>query len=348
MALVGDLVGYAVNGVVFGSILALAAIGLTLVYGILRLSNFAHGDLLTLGAYSAFLFGVLNPSWGPAMALVLAAAAAILIVVDRRRSLGLLPTERRILAAVGAVLALAAVGQGVMPLLGTSFGLAILLAMTAVPLFNLGLDRIVWRPLRRKKATVVTLIITSIGIALALRNALAMYFGPDLLTYELPFRPSYVIGGSIIITQIQILTIVTAALLILGVHVLLKYTQVGKSLRAVSDDPELARVAGIDVDRMIAYVWIIGGALTAVGGILLALNRNIHPELGWQAILPIFAAVVLGGIGSAYGAMLGALVIAVAMEVSVAWIPDYRLAVGFGILILVMLFKPEGIMGVKR
>ncbi len=348
MALLQTLAGFAVNGVVFGSILALAAIGLTLVYGILRLSNFAHGDLLTLGAYMAFLFSTLQPGWGPTAALFLAVGAVILVLVDSRRALGLLPTERRLLLAAAGVLALAGLGQGWLPILGGGFALAILLAVVAVPLFNLGIDRIIWRPLRRKKATVVTLIITSIGVALALRNLIALYFGSDLQTYARPFRPSYIIGGSIIITQTQLVTVATASVLILGVHVLLKYTQVGKSLRAVSDDLELARVAGIDVDRMIAYVWILGGGLTGIGGVLLALNRNIHPELGWQTILPIFAAVVLGGIGSAYGAMLGALVIAVAMEISVAWIPDYRLAVGFGILILVMFVRPEGIMGVKR
>ncbi len=348
MALAQTLLGYAVNGIVFGSILALAAIGLTLVYGILRLSNFAHGDLLTLGAYTAFLFGTLQPGWGQPAALLLAAAFIALVLVDGRRPLGLLPTERRLLVAAGAILAAASVGQGWLPVLGGGFALAILLAVATVPLFNLGLDRIVWRPLRRKKATVVTLIITSIGVALALRNLLAMYFGTDLQTYARPFRPSYVIGGSIIITQTQVATVATAGVLILGVHLLLKYTQVGKSLRAVSDDLELARVAGIDVDRMIAYVWILGGGLTGIGGVLLALNRNVHPELGWQTILPIFAAVVLGGIGSAYGAMLGALIIAVAMELSVAWIPDYRLAVGFAILILVMFIRPQGIMGVKN
>jgi neutral amino acid transport system permease protein len=121
----------------------------------------------------------------------------------------------------------------------------------------------------------------------------------------------------------------------------------GKAMRALSDDVDLARVAGVDVDRVVLYVWLIAGSLTTLSGVLLGLLRNIHPNLGWFLLLPIFSAVILGGIGSAYGAMAGGYVIGLAMELSPAFgLPvAYKPAVGFAAMILVLLLRPEGIAG---
>jgi len=357
MADAGLLLDFAINGLVLGSILALAAIGLTLVYGILNLSNFAHGDYLTLGAYSAFLFNVTLAKNGSITAAVWVGTIAALVLpgvaaVDRWRLHRLNATERRVLVGAGAVLLLTTGAQvwgadlGLSRIFSDGILLPTMLAVLSVPAFAVLMDLLLWRPLRRKRATLLTFIIVSIGLALALRHLIAMRFGSSLQTFDrttgLPFE-----FGDIVITRVQLTIIVVAVVLILLVHLFLRYTRVGKALRALADNPDLARASGIDVDRMILYVWIISGALAAVAGVLLALNVNVNPSLGWRLILPIFASVVLGGIGSAYGAMLGAMVIGLSMELSVAidTSGSYRPAVAFMVLIVVLLVRPQGILG---
>ena len=352
MVTIDTIVAYTLNGIVLGSILALAAIGLTLVYGILNLSNFAHGDYLTLGAYLAFLFNVTMPhedslQWALAIGLLLAGVALAAWVTKRWLS----PSERIVcLVAGGVLLAFAAVqmlGVTAAPdFLRSPFMLAAVLSIVLLPLFAIGLDFAIWKPLRKKRATVLTLIIVSIGVALALRNLIALYFGSGLMSYARPVEPPVFIGGYIL-RQTQVYALITAAVLILAVHLFLRYTRAGKALRALSDNIELARVTGIDVDRMILYVWALAGGLAAIAGILLAMNVNLNVNLGWYIILPTFAAVILGGIGSAYGAMAGALVLGIAWELSTIWSSAYRPASAFIVLILVLLIRPQGIFGGK-
>lgn len=347
-----QLVSFFANGIVLGSIIALAAIGLTLVYGILNLPNFAHGDYVTLGAYGAFFFVVTSSlaeqRWVTTVLVVVLVAAAI---VDDAWFDRLTRTERGTAAGVALPLLLALIAERADPAFLPSFVthelfLAALLAMALVAVFSVAMEYLVWRPLRQRNATIVTFIIVSIGLALALRNVLAVRFGSELQDYGLPLLPALAIGP-VRVTQFQILTVALAGLLVGAVHVVLKYSRVGKALRAIGDNMDLARVSGVDVDRMVVYLWLISGALCGVAGVLLALNVNVNPNLGWNLLLPIFAAVILGGIGSAYGALLGSFAIGVAMELSVAWIPEYRTAVGFGILILVLLIRPQGILGGK-
>lgn len=351
------LINFALNGIVVGSILSLAAIGLTLVYGILNLSNFAHGDYLTLGAFAAFYFNVTVAAGGDFTTAVMAGTVigvvlALAAAVDAFTTKRLETTERVVLASAGGVLLVLAAAQlwgagvGLPRIFHTGILLPTLIAAVAVPAFAIGMDFAVWKPLRRKRATVLTFIIVSIGLALFLRHAIAMRFGATVKRYRYSAGPSIELGD-FTLTRVKVATIVIAIVLIIVVHVLLKYTRVGKALRALSDNVELARVTGIDVDRMILYVWVIAGALAAVAGVLLALVTSVHPSLGWNLLLPIFAAVILGGIGSPYGAMLGGLVIGVAMEMSVAWNPNYRVAVAFAVLILVLLVRPQGILGGK-
>ncbi len=340
MADAGLILDFAVNGVVLGSIIALAAIGLTLIYGILDLSNFAHGDYLTLGAYGALLWNVTAPGGAPWAGI--AVGLVLLAVALRGRH-----DEERVVTWGIAAMGAATLGLGVQALVTTPmFLLPVLLAAATVPAFALGVERVVWRPLRRRKATTLTIIIVAIGIALALRNLLALAFSTDLQAYARPPAPPFLLG-SIRVTQVQAISVVTAAVLITGVHLLLAHTRVGKMLRAVADDRELAAASGIDTEAMVRVVWMLAGALAGVAGVLLAMNVNVNPNVGWNLILPIFAAVILGGIGSPYGAMAGALVIAIAMEVSVVWWPDYRMATGFVILIGTLLVRPQGILGDK-
>ncbi len=277
-----------INGLVLGSILALAAIGLSMTYSILNFANFAHGDFLALGAYLTFVFSVI-------LGIPFIPAGAIAVVIT---------------------------------------------ALVAV-----ACDYMIWKPMRDKGAGSVTLIIISIGLALFLRNLIIFLWGPDIKRYDLPVKPAIELG-SVVITQNQIVVIIVAVICMFLVHHLLKKTTIGKAMRALSDNTDLARASGIDVDRVIRYTWAIGMALAAVGGVLYGLITNINPNMGWFMLLPIFAAVILGGIGSPYGAMGGGLIIGLAEELSTAILPtEYKLVVAFAIMIAVLFVRPRGILG---
>jgi neutral amino acid transport system permease protein len=277
-----------VNGLVVGSIIALAAIGLSMIYGILNFANFAHGDFLALGAYLSFVFSVM---------------------------------------------------------LGLHFVLAGALAVVLTAFIAVCCDYVIWKPMRAKGADRVALIIISIGLALFLRNLIIFLLGPDIKRYALPVKRGIELG-SVVITQKQIAVIIIAIICMFFVHYLLKKTTIGKAMRALSDNIDLAKSSGINVDRVIQYTWAIGMALAAVGGILYGLITNINPNMGWFMVLPMFAAVILGGIGSPYGAMVGGLTIGLAQELSTAFLPtEYKLAIGFAIMIAVLFVRPRGIMG---
>lgn len=276
-----------INGLVLGSIIALAAIGLSMVYGILNFANFAHGDFLALGAYLAFLFSVV---------------------------------------------------------LGIGFIEACVVAVVITALVAVFCDYAIWKRMRTKGAGRIALIIISIGLALFVRNFIVFLWGPDIKRYALPVKRGIELG-SVVITQNQIAVIIVALICMFLVHYLLKKTTVGKAMRALSDNLDLAKVSGIDVDLVIRYTWAIGMALAAVGGILYGLLTNINPNMGWFMLLPMFAAAILGGIGNPYGAMAGGIIIGLAQELSTAILPtEYKLAVGFAIMIVVLLVRPQGIM----
>ena len=277
-----------INGLVLGSILALAAIGLSMTYSILNFANFAHGDFLALGAYLTFVFSVI---------------------------------------------------------LGVHFIPASAIAVVITAFIAVCCDYAIWKPMREKSAGSLTLIIISIGLALFLRNLIIFLWGPDIKRYDLPVKRGIELG-SVVITQNQIFVIMVAVICMFLVHYLLKRTTIGKAMRALSDNIDLAKASGIDVDRVIRYTWAIGMALAAVGGILYGLITNINPNMGWFMLLPMFAAVILGGIGSPYGAMVGGVVIGLAQELSTAILPtEYKQAVAFFILIVVLFIRPRGILG---
>lgn len=283
-----------INGIAVGSIISLAAVGLTLTYGILRLANFAHGDLLTLGAYLALTAnspGTLGFSTLPEVNIWL----SILI---------------------GAVL---------------TIGVALLT------------EKLIWSPMRDRRASATTLIIISIGLALFLRNGIILIWGAANQRYNLPVVPALDVLG-LKIPQNRIVVFVLAVLVIFALHCLLQYTKIGKAMRAVADNVDLARVSGISVERVVIWTWVIAAGLTAVGGGMYGMVTAVRPTMGWLQILPMFAAVILGGIGNPYGAIAGAFVIGIAQEVSTYWIPtEYKLGVALLIMIVVLLFRPQGI-----
>ncbi len=277
-----------VNGIVLGSIIALAAIGLTMVYGVLNFANFSHADFMALGAYIAFVLNV---------ALGLNIILSFFIAVAIAGALGVL------------------------------------------------LDFLVWKPMRRKNADLVSLVIISIGLSIIVRNAIIFIWGGSTRNFDLPVRRGIEMLG-VTITHNQLIGLGTAILFMVLVHFFLKNTKLGKAMRAISDDINLARMSGIDSDKVIMWMWFIGIGLAGVAGILYGLETTIRPNMGWFLILPMFAAVILGGIGNPYGAMVGGMIIGLSQELSMLILPsEYKMGVGLGIMILVLLFKPKGLFG---
>jgi neutral amino acid transport system permease protein len=278
-----------INGIALGSIIALGAVGLTLTYGILRLSNFAHGDYMTLGAFVAW---TLNMSKIPVLSNIW-----VSMVVG-------------IIATVGVALLAEAV---------------------------------LWKRMRRVRATATTLVIISIGLALFLRNGILLVYGGDAKRYNLPVSEAIDLFG-LKIKFYNLVVLGLAIVAIAGLHFLLQNTKIGKAMRAVADDIDLARVTGINVERVVLWTWIISASLTGLGGQMYGLVTNVRPDMGWFLIMPMFAAVTLGGIGNPYGAIAGAFIIGIAQEVSVPFVgSQYKLAIALILMVLTLLFRPQGL-----
>ena len=284
-----ELLQTSINGLSIGSIYALAAIGLTLVYGILKLVNFAHGDFMTLGAYVAF---AVNVSADLPLALAVAAALA------------------------------------------------------AVALMGLSFEYAIWRPMRNRGAGMLQLLLMSLGLAFVIRYLIQFQWGGqsqklnvDTLQAWHPF--------DLTISRIQVIVIVSAGVLLTVVALLLKTSTLGKSMRALSDNFDLAEVSGIDTGRVIAVTWLVAGGLAGLSGVFAAIYQTtFDSETGFRLLLSVFAAVILGGIGSAYGALAGGILIGLVQEWSTMFVsPTYKEAVGFLVLILVLLIRPQGIFG---
>jgi branched-chain amino acid transport system permease protein len=302
---------YVVNGVVYSSIIVLAAIGLSLVYSIADFANFAHGDLMTVGAFGSLAAaGFLSPILGDA---------------------------------------------GLFGLPFWFFG-ALLAGMVVAAVVALATDRVVYKPLKNTDAGSIELLITSIGVALSYRALI--YLGPletggtrygVTRTGPIPVIRD-VLGISV--TPRKLAIVLIAIVLVGGLHVLLQYTTLGRKMRATADNPSLARVSGIRTREVTMAMWIIGAALAAAGGVFLGLETLVRPRMGFDILLVVFAAVILGGIGSVYGAMLGGFVIGMVHELtplfSTFGIPigiDYAPAVAFLLMVAILLAKPSGIMG---
>lgn len=285
------------NGLVTGSVYAIAAVGVSIVYGILRLVNFAYGDFMSFGALAAYAFN------GP--------------------------------LHIGLVW-------------------ATLLAMVCTAVLSLLLDVVLWRPLRARRAGFMSLFLASIGLALILRQSLFLAYGPQPQTFRVNPYKVYVLG-SVRLGEGQFIAIVTAGCVIVAIAIFLARTTLGRMMRALSDDSALAAIAGIDTGRVIAFTWIVAGALAGLAGVLAGLAQtSFDPNFGFQLLLPVFAAVVLGGIGSAYGALLGGLVLGLATELSTWSVffggvnPVYEPVVAFAVLTLALLVRPQGLFGRAR
>ncbi len=291
-----------VNGVTFGLLLALASVGLSLIYGTTGLSNFAHGEQVSFGAVLTYF-----------------------LATSDKVSLPLIPQE----FTIGLPLIFAAI-------------FAIMIAGGAGWLQ----DKFLWGPLRRKRVGVVQQMIVSIGLSLALVNLLQWWMGGRKmrLTTTIDTRHQW---GPVDISNQTIMSAIIAIVCLLGVSWFLLYTRLGRATRAVSDNSSLAAASGIRVDSIVRLVWILAAALAAVGGILLALYEQATSfDAGARMLLLMFAAVTLGGLGQPFGALVGSLIIGLVVEVSTVWLPpDLKFATALGILIVVLLFRPQGILG---
>jgi len=211
------------------------------------------------------------------------------------------------------------------------------------------IDRWVYKPLRRSGAHFITSFIASIGVAWVLRGLIYIIWGADFRFYTKGLRPMVFLPMEIKLRVDEIFIIVVAWAAVAAVYVFLSKAKMGKALRALADNPNLARVAGINTERMIVWAWGIAATLIAIAGILYGIEAQLRPEMGWIFLLPLFAAIILGGKGSIAGALAGGLVLGIAQQVSTAWLlPTYKPAVAFIIMILVLLFRPKGIFGRRQ
>lgn len=277
-----------VYGLIYGGIISLGAIGLTLIFRILRFAHFAHGDMMTLGAYLALFFKATVgwPMW--------AAAAA---------------------------------------------------SVALTPVAAVAIDRVLYKPLRR--TTPAILLIASVGMALFLRHLVQFIWGAQVQVYNPGIeRPLLMWGVRIRPTQIWI--IVMAVALVFLVWLFLQKTKFGKAMRAMADNMDLAAVSGIDTERMIVWTWVLGAALAAAAGIMLGIDTQLRPVMGWITLLPLFAAAILGGVGNPYGAIVGGMVIGMSQELSTVFINTaYKPAVAFVLMVLLLLLRPQGLFGTK-
>ena len=223
---------------------------------------------------------------------------------------------------------------------------AALLAIAIGGLAGAIVDRGLWGPLRRKGMSLVAMMIVSIGLSLAARSLLQLLYGGVFRPYRQFYRQDAIDIGPITTTPKDVWMIVLILVVIITVASVLQYTRIGKAMRAVSDNGDLAAASGIDVDRVITFVWVLGSALAALGGVLFGLQQQVHFEMGFRLLLLMFAGVVLGGLGTAYGALVGSFVVGMFVEVSTLFIPTELKNVGaLVVLIVVLLFRPQGILG---
>jgi neutral amino acid transport system permease protein len=221
--------------------------------------------------------------------------------------------------------------------------LAILMGAIATIGAALVSEKLLWSPMRDRRANSTTLIIISIGLSLFIRNGIILVWGASNQKYSLPLMPALDIFG-VKIAQYRLMVVGLAIGVMLGLHYLIQQTKIGKAMRAVADNVDLARISGINVERVVIWTWVIAAGITAVSGGMYGLITAVRPNMGWFLILPMFAAVILGGIGNVSGAIVGAFVIGIAQEVGTYWIaPDYKLGIALGMMILVLLVRPQGI-----
>ena len=230
---------------------------------------------------------------------------------------------------------------------GWDFLVALLVAMPIIGVLAIAIDRLLYRRLRVRKAHLVLFAMASLAMEFFLRSWIYLLWGPDFhFYYTGRANPALDLPLGVRLRADQIFILGLAFVLVILIYLLLERTRMGKAMRATADNPELAQVRGIDTERVIAQTWMLGGALAAAGGAMYGLSSQLRPEMGFFLLLPMFAAVIMGGIGNPYGALLGALIIGIATQVSAAFLnPAYGPAVAFVLLVITLLVRPQGLLG---
>ena len=279
-----------VEGLRFGLIIAMCAIGLSLIFGTTGLTNFAHGEMVTFGALIAYFFNV-TLGW------------------------------HMLAAGVAAI------------------GVAIVAGSATDALF--------WRPLRSRGTGLIAMLVISIGLSILLRYTYNFQFGGLTRTYsQYALQRDGLELGPVTIVPRDLIGMALSAVVLVGVAVFLQRTRMGKAMRAVSDNRDLAESSGVDVDRVINFVWAAGAGLAALGGILQGLSAQVSWQMGFQLLLLMFAGVTLGGLGTAFGALVGSMVVGMVMEVSTLYIPsEFKTVTALAILIVILVVRPQGILG---
>ncbi len=297
-----------VEGLLFGLLIALASLGLSLIFGTTGLTNFAHGEIITFGAMMAFLVEVLVPR------------------VPFYDTIAGLP----VLSSVG----------------GLAFLLAAVAAVVLTGAFGWVQDTFFWRVLRRRGTGLIAMMIVSIGLAIFLRYSYQYFFGASTRSYASYSSQAGLELGPLSIAPRDLVAMGICVVVLVAVSLALLRTRTGKATRAVADNPPLAAASGIDVDRVISVVWVIGAALAGLAGVLLGLSQQVNFQMGFQMLLLVFAAVVLGGLGTAWGALVGSLVVGMFVQVSTLVIPaELKNASALAVLIVILLVRPQGILG---
>lgn len=298
-----------VDGILTGSIVSLGAIGLTLIMHMLRFANFSYAELLGIGAYAALVFDRLF--------------TALVPVLDAK--LGPLS-------------------------LTTSLVLAVLVAMVLTGLSAIVIDRLVFKRIR-EKADPLSMVFASFGVALIVRNLITLIFGLKAQLYSNDIAMAIVVSRDplLLIKPDQVFVLCAAVAMMLIFHIVLTRTSFGYALRAVAENPRLAEVSGVRLSTMVNAVWLIGGGLSAAAGVFYALTNHISPLMGHNFVLPVFAATIVGGIGSVYGAVLGGFITGIAGGLALMILPSgYVPAMPFLIILAVLLIRPHGLFGEER
>lgn len=277
-----------VNGITLGATYALIALGYTMVYGIIQLINFAHGEIYMIGAFTG-----------------------LFMVVYFK----------------------------------INFFLAIICAILVCVLLAMLIEKVAYRPLRG--STRLATLISALGVSLFLQTLMTLIMGPNAQGFPEIVKDTIYTVGSVKFSLVQVVILLISSIFMVALNLTVKYTKVGKAMRATSESYETANLMGININRIISFTFAIGAALAGAGGVLVGMYFNsIHPMMGVVVGLKCFCAAVLGGIGSIPGAMLGGLFLGVAEVMGVALgFGTYRDAIAFALLILVLLVKPTGIMG---
>ncbi|MEM7523982.1 MAG: branched-chain amino acid ABC transporter permease, partial [Pseudomonadota bacterium] len=303
------VIQHVLDGVLTGSILSLGATGLTMVMHMLRFANFSHAELLSIGAYSALVFDQ-----------ALKALAPVLV------------------AQIGPLSMTGALALAMIIALGLTGASAVLF------------DRLVFRRIR-ENGEELSMVFASFGLALIIRNGIGLVFGLDTKLYSQDIVFATVLSRDplILVKPDQVATLALALAVMLVLHLVLSRTTFGFSLRAVAENPQLAQVNGISLQRMILIVWLLGGGLAALAGVFYGLSNQITPVIGRDLVLPIFAATIVGGIGSIYGALLGGFIVGLASNLALLALPSgYSPSMPFLIILAVLLVRPNGLFGEAR